>query len=98
MYLEGKMKPLLSLFMLIACLATGLFAQDISGTIVGGILDPSGAAGAGPQGPITNADRNQVLHTITPNPSDTYSAPLIQVAQYAIKVEVKGLKTETRTA
>ena len=98
MYLEGKMKPLLSLFMLIACLATGLFAQDISGTIGGTILDPSGATVPDAKVTITNTDRNQVLRTITTDPSGTYSAPLIPVGQYAIKVEVKGFKTETRTA
>src|ERR1035438_9922357 len=98
MYLAGKMKPLLSVFMLIASLATGLFAQDISGTIGGAILDPTGATVPGAKVTITNTDRNQVLRTITTDASGTYSAPLIPVGQYSIKVEVKGFKTEARTA
>src|ERR1035441_504720 len=98
MYLEGKMKSLLSVFMLIACLATGLFAQDISGTIGGAILDPTGATVPGAKVTITNTDRNQVLRTIITDPSGTYSAPLIPVGQYSVKVEVKGFKTEARTA
>src|ERR1035438_7468449 len=97
MFLGGKMKPLLSVFMLLACLATGLFAQDISGTIGGTILDPSGATVPDAKVTITNTDRNQVLRTITTDPSGTYSAPLIPVGQYSVKVEVKGFKTETRT-
>src|ERR1039458_653349 len=97
MYLGGKMKLLLSAFMLIACLATGLVAQDISGTIGGTILDPSGATVPSAKVTITNTDRNQVLRTITTDPSGTYSAPLIPVGQYSVKVEVKGFKTETRT-
>src|ERR1039458_5479139 len=74
MYLGGKMKLLLSAFMLIACLATGLVAQDISGTIGGTILDPSGATVPSAKVTITNTDRNQVLRTITTDPSGTYSA------------------------
>src|SRR5450759_2312386 len=97
MILEGKMNRLLSAFMLIACLATGLIAQDISGTIGGTILDPSGAMVPGAKVTITNTDRNQVLRTITTDPTGAYSAPLIPVGQYAVKVEVKGFKPETRT-
>src|ERR1017187_128579 len=97
MYLRGKMKSLLSVFMLIACLATGLIAQDISGTIGGTILDPSGSPVPGAKVTITNTDRNQVVRVITTDPSGTYSVPLIPVGQYSIKVEVKGFKTETRT-
>src|ERR1035437_10196797 len=98
MYLGGKLKPLLSAFMLIACLATGLIAQDISGTIGGNIRDPSGATVPGAKVTITNTDRNQVLRTITTDPTGAYSAPLIPVGQYSVKVEVNGFKTETRTA
>ena len=95
---ERQLKIFASFFLLIACLATGLIAQDISGTIGGTILDPSGATVPGAKVTITNTDRNQVLRTITTDPSGTYSAPLIPVGQYSIKVEVKGFKTETRTA
>jgi hypothetical protein len=92
------MKPLLSVFMLLAGLATGLIAQDISGTISGTILDPSGATVPGAKVTITNTDRSQVLRVITTDPTGSYSAPLIPVGQYSIKVEVAGFKTETRTA
>jgi hypothetical protein len=97
-FLKRQLKIFASVFLLIACLATGLIAQDISGTIGGTILDPSGATVPGARVTITNTDRNQVLRTITTDPSGTYSAPLIPVGQYSIKVEVKGFKTETRTA
>src|SRR5260370_24004345 len=97
-FLKRQLKIFASVFLLIACLATGLIAQDISGTIGGTILDPSGATVPGARVTITNTDRNQVLRTITTDPSGTYSAPLIPAGQYSIKVEVKGFKTETRTA
>src|ERR1035437_3727734 len=95
--LGSKMKIPAALLILTACLTTGLIAQDISGTIGGTILDPSGATVPSAKVTITNTDRNQVLRTITTDPTGSYSAPLIPVGQYAIKVEVKGFKTETRT-
>src|ERR1035437_9921710 len=98
MLLIGKMKLFLSGFVLIACLATGLIAQDISGTIGGTILDPSGATVPNAKVTVTNTDRNQVVRVITTDATGTYSAPLIPVGQYSVRVEVKGFKTETRTA
>ena len=64
-YFERQLKIFASIFLLIACLATGLIAQDISGTIGGTILDPSGATVPNAKVTITNTDRNQVVRTIT---------------------------------
>src|ERR1035438_3601722 len=97
MYSGGKMKSLALVFLLLACLASGLFAQDISGTIGGTILDPSGATVPGAKVTITNTDRNQVVRVITTDATGSYAAPLIPVGIYAIKVEVKGFKTEAQT-
>jgi hypothetical protein len=99
MYRFGRQIRILeSVFLFIACLATSLTAQDISGTIGGTILDPSGATVPNATVSIINTDRNQVLRTITTDASGTYSAPLIPVGQYTVKVEIKGFKTEARNA
>lgn len=82
---------------LAACFATGLMAQDISGTIEGSVLDPSGAAVPKAKVSITNTDRNQVVRTITTDNSGIYSAPLIPIGNYSIRVEAAGFKTNTRT-
>src|ERR1017187_7877150 len=97
MYLGGKMKPLLSVFMLIACLATGLIAQDISGNIGGTILDPRGATVVNAKVTVTNTDRNQVVRTVTTDSTGSYSVPIIPQGIYAIKVEATGFKAEDRT-
>ena len=75
MLLIGKMKLFLSVFVLIACLAMGLNAQDISGTISGTILDPSAATVPNAKVTVTNTDRNQVVRVITTDATGTYSAP-----------------------
>src|SRR5437773_2156234 len=80
-----------------ACLATGLFAQDISGTIGGTILDATGSTVPKAKVSITNTDRNQVIRTIITDDSGSYTAPLLPQGLYSIKVEAAGFKTEERT-
>jgi hypothetical protein len=83
---------------LLATLAGGfvLSAQDVSGTIAGSILDPSGAAIPGAGITITNTERGQVVRTIKADAGGSYFAPLIPVGVYSIKVEAPGFKSEER--
>jgi hypothetical protein len=74
-----------------ACLATGLFAQD-TGTIEGSVLDPSGSGVPKAKVTITNTDRHQVERTATTNDTGIYSAPLLPVGTYSLKVEATGFK------
>lgn len=80
------------MFLLSAAFAGCLFAQDISGTIEGSVLDPSGAAVPNAKVSITDIDRNQTLRTITTDGSGNYAAPLIPVGHYTVKVEANGLR------
>ena len=86
---NGRILP--SIFMLLACLATGLFAQDNSGNIGGTILDPSGATVANARITVTNTDRNQVVRIVSTDPTGSYSIPVIPVGIYSIRVEAAGL-------
>ena len=91
------MKKTVGFCLLAALCAIGLLAQDISGTIGGSILDPSGAGVPNAKVTITNVDRNLVVRTITTSTGGVYSAPLIPSGNYSIKVEAKGFKTLTRS-
>ena len=73
-----------------------LNAQDISGTIGGTILDPTGAAVPNAKITITSTDRNQVVRNLVSSPDGTYSAPLLTIGVYSIKVEASGFRTTTR--
>src|ERR1017187_9244454 len=90
------MKKSIMLCLLAAGIIACLVAQDITGTIEGNVLDASGAGVPSAKVTITNADRNQVVRTSTTDSSGHYSAPLIPVGTYAIKVEAAGFKTENR--
>jgi hypothetical protein len=91
------MKKLASLCALTACLTTGLVAQDISGTLGGTVLDPTGAAVPKAKISITNTDRKQVVRTVTTDASGTYSVPLIPIGNYSLKVEAQGFKANEIT-
>src|SRR5258706_7276191 len=85
------------LFAAAACLAGGLSAQEITGTIEGAVLDPSGSAVTKAKITISSVERNQVVRTVTTDASGTYSAPFLAVGMYSVKAEAAGFKAEVRT-
>jgi hypothetical protein len=78
--------------------ATGvtLFAQDISASIGGVIVDPSGSAVPDAKITITNTDRNQVVRVVTTDSSGNYSAPILPIGTYTLQVEAPGFKAVQR--
>jgi hypothetical protein len=91
------MKKMLSVCLWLACAGGAAFAQDISATIQGSILDPSNAPVPHAKVSVKNVDRNQVVRTITSDAAGNYSAPLIPIGNYSIHVEATGFKAEDRT-
>jgi Carboxypeptidase regulatory-like domain len=87
------MKRFAFLLLLAACFAASIFAQDITGTIEGTVLDPSGAAVPKAKVTVTNTDRNQAVRTLTTDTSGTYSAVLLPIGNYSVKAEATGFKT-----
>jgi hypothetical protein len=67
-------------------------AQIAGGSIVGNVLDPSGAAVAGAKVTATNASTNQVDNTTT-NSVGYYEFPLLPAGRYLISVEHAGFQT-----
>src|SRR5579883_1205577 len=76
---------------------TWLFGQEITGTIVGTVTDPAGAAVPGAKVTITNTDRNAVARVTETNSSGEYVAALLDVGHYSVSVEAKGFKKSTQT-
>src|SRR5581483_2177228 len=83
--------------LLLLCSGVALFAQDVSGSIGGTVLDPSGAAVANAKVSIINTDRNQVVRTITTDASGVYVATFLPIGNYTVKAEAPGFKTNSRT-
>jgi hypothetical protein len=76
--------------------ATGLSAQDISGAIKGTVADPSGGSIPNAKITITNTDRSQVVRTLTTDAGGNYSAPLLPIGNYSVKVDANGFRGEIR--
>ena len=87
------MRRYASLLLLATCFVASVLAQDITGTIGGTVLDPSGAAVPKAKVTVTNTDRNQAVRTLTTDTSGTYSAVLLPIGNYSVKAEATGFKT-----
>src|SRR5260370_9444693 len=89
-------KTTLSLFLLLVLCASAVFAQEITGSIVGTIQDATGAGVPSASITVTNTDRNAVVRTGATDGSGNYSAPLLPTGHYSIAVEAKGFKKSIR--
>lgn len=81
-----------ALFAALFALPMVCLAQDITGSIVGNVTDPSGSGIAGAKVTITNTDRNAVMREVTSGNDGDYSAPLLPIGHYSVTVEAKGFK------
>lgn len=86
-----------SVLLAFLCLAITprLAAQAVSGTIVGTVIDPSGAAIPNAQVKIVLVGQDTTYSTVT-NESGNYTQPTLPSGTYTITVVVQGFKTETR--
>ena len=71
-------------------LAATASAQNITGSIVGTVTDPSGAVVSKATVTITNTDTNVVARTVTTDEKGGFSAPLLPIGHYAVSVEASG--------
>jgi hypothetical protein len=71
-----------------------LLAQAVSGTILGSVQDPTGAAVPGASVTIVNADTG-LTRTATTNSAGEYDAPSLPPGSYRVEAELKGFKRVT---
>jgi outer membrane receptor protein involved in Fe transport len=77
---------------LAALVAGGLYGQQTTGTIRGGVTDASGGAVAAASVTATNNDTG-IANTVVADSSGTYSFPLLRPGTYTVKAEAKGFST-----
>lgn len=87
-----------SLYILLAAAltASAVFAQATSATIVGTVVDATGAVIAGARITVTNQE-TQVASTWTANQTGEYTAPFLVPGTYQVSVEHPGFKRAVRT-
>src|SRR5436853_572513 len=97
-FVEAKhMKTAVYLGVLLLAGGLGMDAQEVSGTITGVVLDPSGANVPNARIGITNMDRNQLVRTVTSDSSGAYNVPFLPIGNYELKASAEGFKTTNRT-
>ncbi|MBZ5551448.1 MAG: carboxypeptidase regulatory-like domain-containing protein [Acidobacteriia bacterium] len=92
------LRPTLTFFLclgMILC-ASPSVSQDVTGSIVGTVLDSSGAVVPGAKVTFTNTDRNAVMRTIETDSEGNFSAPLLPIGRYSLTVEAQGFKKSTQ--
>ena len=85
---------LLCLFSAFFLLTGTMLAQEVTGAIVGTVLDPSGAALRDAKVTATDVDRGTTLTAIT-NDTGSFNLPRVPVGRYKVKAESKGFQTAT---
>jgi len=82
------------LLVLLGSCTSVAFGQAITGTLLGTVLDSSGASVAGAEVTVANVDTG-VSRTTTTGPEGYYSAPNLAPGRYSITVKFAGFKTAT---
>ncbi len=93
------MRQILSLFVFTTLLmfSCGLFGQETTGVISGTVTDASGAVVPGATVTITNTDRNAVIRIVKTNQGGSFTAPLLPIGHYGVKIEAASFKTYDKT-
>lgn len=81
-----------SLLMLLAAMAPLLQAQEVTGSIVGTVTDPSGAAISGATVTAKDVNRGTVLTTTT-DESGAFRIERVPIGKYQVSAEAKGFQT-----
>src|SRR4051794_38137363 len=90
-----KAAVLAILFLL--CVVFPVAGQETTGTILGAVTDSSGAVVPGATISVTNTDKNALIRTVTSGKDGTFTAPLLPLGHYSVKVESKGFRAFTKS-
>ena len=80
----------MGLILLSMALAPAVSAQEVTGTIVGTVVDASGAAIPGATVTVTSTDRGLAVRTVTTDSAGGCVATLLPVGNYSVKAEMTG--------
>src|ERR1700693_4369058 len=88
----------LALYVLVSlCIcAANVSAQEITGSIVGTVMDSKGGIVPNAKVTITNTDQQVVVRTLTTDDHGQYAAPLLPVGHYSVTAEIAGFKKVTQ--
>jgi hypothetical protein len=84
------MAALVLVMFTLAFAGTQVRAQVLTGELDGTVRDPSGAVVPNAEVTVTNTDQNQVVRTVKTDRLGQFTAPLLTIGTYAVKVSAPG--------
>jgi len=90
------MRRVLGTLLFMFLLPCWLLSQDITGTMVGTVTDPSGAGVPGAKVTIFNLRQNRDEQKVTTDASGNYTAVHLPVGTYKVTIEAAGFKRVVR--
>src|SRR5262245_60431198 len=82
-----------ALLIFLAASTSAAFAQSGTGTLVGTVTDPQGAAVSGATVAVHNADTGVDLASVKTNETGSYTVSLLQPGHYDVTVSQTGFAT-----
>ena len=87
-----KLQTIISLLALLFSISSVAFGQEITGNLSGTVKDSTGAIVKGATVTITDAQKNNVVRTVTTNDDGDFSVPNLGVGLYTVNVEATNFK------
>jgi hypothetical protein len=84
----------LSCYFLIALASAA--AQEVTGTIIGRVVDPQGAAVVNATVTFIHENRNAIVRVVSTDKTGNYSAPLLPIGTYTVVARAPGFKGTIR--
>src|SRR5215475_10072367 len=85
------------LAVLLCLCAAKSFAQNVTASIQGTVVDPAGAVVPNADVKVLNAEQNIVVRSVTTDEHGQYFVPQLPVGRYTVTVEAKGFKKVVRS-
>lgn len=95
--MQARRRSIMLAFVLMTLASVGLYGQNITGSILGQVADPSGSAVPGASISVRNVDTGTMAQTTT-DASGSYSIPNLLAGAYEMTVRRPGFQTLTVTA
>lgn len=83
--------------LLLVCCARFLIGQDVTGTITGAVVDSSGAAIPNASVKVIGTDLGLTARTLKTAADGTFTANVIPIGSYTVRVNAKGFKELVRS-
>ena len=92
----NKIQRIFTMALFCCVAASSVFAQDITASLAGTVVDPSGAVVRNSKVTVFSVDTQREIRTVTTDNSGNFSVPGLDIGTYRVTVEATGFKKAVR--